>query len=377
MNIIQLSDLIDPVACPRLVVKVGSALLVGKDGEPRRAWLAALVAEIAAARGRGQEVIVVSSGAIALGARRLGLAKGGRGSLSDAQAAASVGQIALAGLWTELLATHGVTAAQILLTLEDLEDRRRYLNVTATLGTLLAAGAVPVINENDSVATQEIRFGDNDRLAARVGQASGAQGVLLLSDIDGLYDRDPRQPGATRIPVVKGVTPEIHAMATGGSSSGLGSGGMTSKLQAAEIAELAGIALAIIDGQPTSPVAAAMDAGSGTLFLPRGRKQARKAWLGGKMRVRGSVTVDAGAARALARGSSLLAAGVTAVEGDFHRGDAIAVVGPDGLTLARGLSEYDSGECARLMGHPSPAHEEILGYAPRSALIHRDQLVLL
>jgi glutamate 5-kinase len=377
MNIIQLSDLIDPVACPRLVVKVGSALLVGKDGEPRRAWLAALVAEIAAARGRGQEVIVVSSGAIALGARRLGLAKGGRGSLSDAQAAASVGQIALAGLWAELLATHGVTAAQILLTLEDLEDRRRYLNVTATLGTLLAAGAVPVINENDSVATQEIRFGDNDRLAARVGQASGAQGVLLLSDIDGLYDRDPRQPGATRIPVVKGVTPEIHAMATGGSSSGLGSGGMTSKLQAAEIAELAGIALAIIDGQPTSPVAAAMDAGSGTLFLPRGRKQARKAWLGGKMRVRGSVTVDAGAARALARGSSLLAAGVTAVEGDFHRGDAIAVVGPDGLTLARGLSEYDSGECARLMGHPSPAHEEILGYAPRSALIHRDQLVLL
>lgn len=377
MNIFQLSDLTDPVACPRLVVKVGSALLVGRDGEPRREWLAALVAEIAAARGRGQEVIVVSSGAIALGARRLGLAKGGRGSLSDAQAAASVGQIALAGLWAELLATHGITAAQILLTLEDLEDRRRYLNVTATLGTLLAAGAVPVINENDSVATQEIRFGDNDRLAARVGQAAGAQGVLLLSDIDGLYDRDPRQPGATRIPVVKGVTPEIHAMATGGSSSGLGSGGMTSKLQAAEIAELAGIALAIIDGQPVSPVGAALDAGRGTLFLPRGRKQARKAWLGGKMRVRGTVTVDAGAARALARGSSLLAAGVTAVDGDFHRGDAIAVVGADGTTLARGLTEYDSGECARLMGHPSPAHEEILGYAPRNALIHRDQLVLL
>lgn len=377
MKITQLTDLIDPVTCPRLVVKVGSALLVGKDGEPRRAWLAALVAEIAAARGRGQEVIVVSSGAIALGARRLGLAKGGRGSLSDAQAAASVGQIALAGLWAELLATHGITAAQILLTLEDLEDRRRYLNVTATLGTLLAAGAVPVINENDSVATQEIRFGDNDRLAARVGQAAGAQGVLLLSDIDGLYDRDPRQPGATRIPVVKGVTPEIHAMATGGSSSGLGSGGMTSKLQAAEIAELAGIALAIIDGQPTSPVGVAMDTGSGTLFLPRGRKQARKAWLGGKMRVKGSVTVDAGAARALANGSSLLAAGVTAVAGEFQRGDAIAVVGPDGLTLARGLSEYDSGECARLMGHPSPAHEDILGYAPRNALIHRDQLVLL
>ncbi|MCX7285285.1 MAG: glutamate 5-kinase, partial [Novosphingobium sp.] len=247
MHISQLAHLTNASACPRLVVKVGSALLVGKDGAPRREWLKALVAEISAARTAGQEVIVVSSGAIALGARKLGLAKGGRGSLADAQAAASVGQITLAGLWAELLAAHDLTAAQILLTLEDLEDRRRYLNVTATLGTLLAAGAVPVINENDSVATQEIRFGDNDRLAARVGQAAGAAGVLLLSDIDGLYDRDPRAPGAIRIPVVRGVTPEIHAMATGGSSSGLGSGGMTSKLQAAEIAELAGMALAIID----------------------------------------------------------------------------------------------------------------------------------
>lgn len=377
MTLDQLPHLADPVFCPRLVVKVGSALLVGADGAPRREWLAALVAEIAAARARGQEVIVVSSGAIALGARRLGLARGGRGSLSDAQAAASVGQIALAGLWAELLAAHGIAAAQILLTLEDLEDRRRYLNVTATLGTLLAAGAVPVINENDSVATQEIRFGDNDRLAARVGQAAGASGVLLLSDIDGLYDRDPRAEGAVHIPVVKGITPEIHAMATGGSSSGLGSGGMTSKLQAAEIAELAGMALAIVDGQPVSPIGHAIATGRGTLFLPRGRKQARKAWLGGKLRVRGSVAVDAGAAAALARGSSLLAAGVTGVEGEFRRGDAIAVVGPDGETLGRGLSEYDAAECARLLGHHSREHEAILGYAPRSALVHRDQLVLL
>lgn len=377
MKISQLAQLTDAAICPRLVVKVGSALLVGKDGAPRREWLAALVAEIAAARAGGQEVIVVSSGAIALGARKLGLAKGGRGSLSDAQAAASVGQIALAGLWAELLAGHGLTAAQILLTLEDLEDRRRYLNVTATLGTLLAAGAVPVINENDSVATQEIRFGDNDRLAARVGQAAGASAVLLLSDIDGLYDRDPREPDAVRIPVVRGVTPEIHAMATGGSSSGLGSGGMTSKLQAAEIAEFAGIALAIIDGQPVAPVAAALQADRGTLFLPRGRKQARKAWLGGKMRMRGTVHVDAGAAAALARGSSLLAAGVTTVEGEFRRGDAIAVLGPDGQTLARGLSEYDAAECVAILGHPSRDHEDLLGYAPRSALIHRDQMVLL
>ena len=377
MKISQLDQLTDAATCPRLVVKVGSALLVGKDGAPRREWLAALVAEIAAARAAGQEVIVVSSGAIALGARKLGLGKGGRGSLSDAQAAASVGQIALAGLWAELLAAHGLTAAQILLTLEDLEDRRRYLNVTATLGTLLAAGAVPVINENDSVATQEIRFGDNDRLAARVGQAAGASAVLLLSDIDGLYDRDPRAEGAQRIPVVRGVTPEIHAMATGGSSSGLGSGGMTSKLQAAEIAEFAGIALAIIDGQPISPIAGALQADRGTLFLPRGRRQARKAWLGGKMRMRGLVRVDAGAASAMTRGSSLLAAGVTAVEGEFQRGDAIAVLGPDGQTLARGLSEYDAAECVRIMGRPSRDHEATLGYAPRSALIHRDQMVLL
>ena len=377
MTITRLSHLADPALCSRLVIKVGSALLVGENSTPRRAWLADLVSEIAAARARGQDIIVVSSGAIALGARKLGLAKGGRGSLADAQAAAAVGQITLAGLWAELLAAHGLTAAQVLLTLEDLEDRRRYLNAAATLGTLLSAGAVPVINENDTVATEEIRFGDNDRLAARVGQAVGASAVLLLSDIDGLYDRDPLAPGASLIPVVKGVTPTIHAMATGGSSSGLGSGGMTSKLQAAEIAEMAGIALAIIDGRPRAPIAAALGADRGTLFLPRGRKQARKAWLGGRMRMRGAVHIDVGAAAALARGSSLLAAGVTQVDGAFARGDAIAVLGPDGAVVARGLCEYDSNECTRLMGHPSRDHEELLGYAPRSALIHRDQLVLL
>ncbi|WP_353231013.1 glutamate 5-kinase [Novosphingobium sp.] len=383
MTIAQLSHFADPALTPRLVVKVGSALLVGDDGEPRRAWLHALVAELAAARTRGQQVLVVSSGAIALGARRLGLARGGRGSLADAQAAAAVGQIALAGVWADLFAGHGVTAAQVLLTLDDLEDRRRWLNVTATLGTLLARGAVPVINENDTVATQEIRFGDNDRLAARVGQAAGASAVLLLSDIDGLYDRDPRDPAAVRIPVVRRVTPEIRAMATGGSSSGLGSGGMTSKLQAAEIATMAGMALAIIDGRPQSPVATALDGGRGTLFLPRPRRGAekawgaRKAWLGGRMRLRGTVHVDAGAARALTQGASLLAAGVVRVDGAFVRGDAIAVVGPAGDVLARGLSEYDAAECAALAGRSSRDHAEILGYAPRSALIHRDQLVLV
>jgi glutamate 5-kinase len=377
MTIAQLAHLADPALTPRLVVKVGSALLVGADGEPRRAWLAALVDELAAARARGQEVIVVSSGAIALGARRLGLTKGGRGSLADAQAAAAVGQIALAGLWAELFAGHGATAAQVLLTLDDLEDRRRWLNVTATLGTLLVRGAVPVINENDTVATEEIRFGDNDRLAARVAQAAEASAVLLLSDIDGLYDRDPREPGATRIPVVRRVTPEIRAMATGGSSSGLGSGGMTSKLQAADIAGMAGMALAIIDGRPDRPLAAALGPGHGTVFLARPRKAARKAWLGGKMRMRGSVHVDAGAAVALGQGASLLAAGVVRVDGDFVRGDAIAVLGPAGEVLARGLSEYDAGECVALAGTNTRDHAEILGYAPRSALIHRDHLVLV
>ena len=379
--IARLADLTDADACPRLVVKVGSALLVGADGEPRRAWLASLVGEIAAARARGQQVIVVSSGAIALGAVRLGLGKRGRGSLADAQAAASVGQIALAGLWAELLALHGITAAQLLLTLDDLEDRRRYLNATATLGRLLVAGAVPVVNENDSVATHEIRFGDNDRLAARVAQAAGASGVLLLSDVDGLYDRNPARPDAQLLRLVRGVTAEVHAMSDGTSASGLGSGGMTSKLQAAEIAERAGIALAIVNGSHDAPIARALREGTGTLFLPkdvRGRADAaRKAWLGGRLRLKGALTVDSGAARALLAGSSLLAAGIVAVDGRFARGDAVAVRDGAGNLLAQGLAEYDAGECATLMGRHSREHEALLGYAPRSAVIHRDQLVVL
>lgn len=376
MQIASLHDLADPARCPRLVVKVGSALLVGRDG-PRRAWIEALVGELAAARKRGQDVIVVSSGAIALGARRLGLDKGGRGSLADAQAAAAVGQIALSGLWAELLGGHGLTAAQLLLTLDDLEDRRRYLNATATLTRLLDAGAVPVINENDSVATQEIRFGDNDRLAARVAQAVRASAVVLLSDVDGLYDRNPADPAAVRLPVVHGITPEIRAMADGGSASGLGSGGMTSKLQAVEIAELAGIALVIGNGTHDRPLARVTDAGIGTLFLPRRKTGARKAWLGGRLRLRGTLTVDAGAARALGGGASLLAKGIIAVEGEFQRGDAVAIRAGDGRVLANGLSEYDAAECLRLIGTHTSEQADLLGYAPRSAVVHRDQLVLL
>jgi glutamate 5-kinase len=374
MSLTSLSDLADNVACPRLVVKVGSSLLVGSEGV-RRGWLEGLVAEIAAAKARGQDVIVVSSGAIALGAARLNFDKGGRGSLADAQAAAAVGQIALSGLWAELLAAHGLTAAQLLLTLEDLEDRRRYLNATATLTRLLDAGAVPVINENDSVATQEIRFGDNDRLAARVAQAAGASAVLLLSDVDGLFDRNPTEAGAKLLPEVRGVTPAIHSMASSGSSSGMGSGGMTSKLQAAEIAERAGIALVIASGLHDAPLARATTVG--TLFLPKGKAAARKAWLGGRLRLKGALTVDAGAARALGKGSSLLAAGVIEVAGEFQRGDAVAIRDPAGNTLAHGLSEYDAAECARLMGKQSADHPALLGYAPRSAVVHRDQLVVL
>lgn len=376
MQIATLEDLADPVRCPRLVVKVGSALLVERVG-PRRAWMEALAGELAAARRRGQDVIVVSSGAIALGARTLGLEKGGRGSLADAQAAAAVGQIALSGLWAELLGAHGLTAAQLLLTLDDLEDRGRYLNAAATLGRLLDAGAVPVINENDSVATEEIRFGDNDRLAARVAQAAHASAVLLLSDVDGLYDRNPADPAAQRLPVVHGVSAEIKAMADGGSNSGLGSGGMTSKLQAAEIAERAGIALVIGNGTKDRPIARVIEQGVGTLFLPRRKARARQAWLGGRLRLKGTLTVDAGAARALAGGASLLAKGITAVEGAFVRGDAVVIRGPDGAALANGLSEYDAAECQRLIGRHTSEQAEVLGYAPRSAVVHRDQLVVL
>lgn len=375
MPISRLSDLADATLSPRLVIKVGSALLVGAEGV-RGAWVAGLVAEIAEARARGQDVIVVSSGAIALGAATLGLEKGGRGSLADAQASAAVGQIALSGLWARLLGDHGLTAAQMLLTLEDLEDRRRYLNVTATLTRLLDAGAVPVINENDSVATEEIRFGDNDRLAARVAQAAQASAVVLLSDIDGLYDRHPRLEGARMIPVVEGVTPAVQAMASTESSSGMGSGGMVSKLQAAEIAELAGICLVIGNGQHDRPMERIVANGVGTLFRPRRKAGARKAWLGGRLRLKGEIIVDEGAAQALRRGSSLLAKGVTAVGGVFGRGDPVAIVEAGGSVLAHGLSEYDAAECAAILGLHSSEQERVLGYAPRSAVIHRDQMVL-
>lgn len=376
MAIAALSQLADAAACPRLVVKVGSALLIER-GAPRRAWLASLVQDIAQLHARGQQVVIVSSGAIALGAARLKLERGGRANLADAQAAASVGQIALAGLWSEALGAHGLVAAQMLLTIEDLEDRRRYLNASATFERLLEAGAVPVVNENDSVATEEIRFGDNDRLAARVAQVAGAQAVLLLSDVDGLYDRDPREAGATLVPRVEGVTEEIIGMGSGASSSGVGSGGMASKLQAAQIAERAGIALAIVNGKHDSPIAAAMASGTGTLFLPQRSSRARQAWLGGRLSPGGVLTVDQGCAAALADGASLLAAGVTEVTGDFARGDLVIIHSAKGDRLAQGLVEYTAAECRAIAGRKVGEQAALLGYAPRAAVVHRDHLVLL
>lgn len=377
MAITHLGNLSDPSITKRLVIKVGSALLVGADGQPRHEWLSGLVSEVAAMHAAGQQVVLVSSGAIALGAARMGLPKGGRGSLADAQAAASVGQIALAGLWSQLLEKHGLGAAQMLVTLGDLEDRRRYLNASSTLSRLLTAGFVPVVNENDSVATEEIRFGDNDRLAARVAQAASADGVLLLSDVDGLFDRNPSDPAAKMLVQVSGVTDEIRAMADGGSASGLGSGGMTSKLQAAEIAERAGIALAIINGTRDYPIKTALDAARGTLFLAQRSDGGRKAWLGGRIDLRGVLTVDAGCGKALAAGSSLLAAGITAIKGNFARGDVVSINGADGRVLAQGLTEYSAEECRAIMGLRDGAQAEKLGYAPRPAVIHRDHMVLL
>jgi glutamate 5-kinase len=368
---------LSPALCPLLVVKVGSSLLVEPDGAVRRSWLATLVADITVRHAAGQRIVIVSSGAIALGARRLGFEKGGRASLADAQAAASVGQILLSGLWAQLLGAQGLTAAQLLVTLDDLEDRRRYLNITATLDRLLGAGAVPVINENDSVATQEIRFGDNDRLAARVAQAAGAQGVVLLSDVDGLYDRDPKDPQAQLIPSVAKVDGPIRIMAAGGSSSGMGSGGMASKLDAADIAARAGIGLAIASGMRDHPLAALDKGAPSTWFVPRAGGNARKGWIGGRLAVKGQIRVDDGAAKALRSGASLLPAGVTGVSGEFRRGDVVDIMAADGETLARGLSEYDAADAALICGKKSAQLEAILGAVPRQVLVHRNQMVML
>lgn len=362
----------------RVVVKIGSALVVDRENAaPRSAWLDGVAADIAALRAAGIEVIVVSSGAIALARHTLGLMRP-RLKLEEKQAAAAVGQIRLAQAWAGSLSTHGLTAAQLLLTLEDTEDRRRYLNARATLTTLLGLGCVPVINENDSVATAEIRFGDNDRLAARVAEMVQADQLILLSDIDGLYTADPRRdPAAAHIPVVAELTPEIEAMG-GEPPPGYSSGGMRTKLVAARIATQAGCAMAIALGHTEHPLQALRDGARCTWFLaaPDGRS-ARKRWIAGSLQPLGELVVDAGAARALADGRSLLAAGVRGVAGSFERGDPVLVRGPDGAALARGLSNYAAEDARRIAGHQSAEIEALLGWRGRDELIHRDDLVLL
>ncbi len=367
-------SLFPPASCSRLVVKIGSALLVDDIGAVRRDWLAGIASDIKARTNAGQQVAVVSSGAIALGARRLGLPKGGRASLEDAQAAAATGQIALSQVWAEVLGAEGLTAAQMLVTLDDLEHRRRYLNAAATLDRLLSLGVVPVINENDSVATAEIRFGDNDRLAARVAQAAGADAVILLSDIDGLYDRNPALEGARHIARVDRIDAAIEAMADTRSASGMGSGGMVSKIAAARIAGAAGANLAIASGRTPRPLSTEQ---RHTLFVADKGASARKAWLAGGLTAKGRLSIDAGAVKALGGGASLLAAGVTAASGQFKRGDILDIAGPDGRVVARGLSEYPAADVAAILGLGREAQEAALGYAPRSAVVHRDHLVLL
>jgi glutamate 5-kinase len=365
-------------AARRVVVKIGSALLVEQStGRVNRGWLETLAEDVAVLRKRGQEVVLVSSGAIALGRRQLGL-PAGKLELEQSQAAAAVGQIRLAHAWKEVLEPHGCAVAQVLLTLGDTEQRRRYLNARNTLTTLLKLGAVPVINENDTVATAEIRYGDNDRLAARVAQMASADCLVLLSDVDGLYSADPtRSPGAEFIAEVRQITPAVEAMA-GGSASDVGSGGMTTKVQAAKIAVGAGCHMCVAAGREPHPLRRIESGERCTWFLADGSPiAARKQWIAGTLKPAGELVVDAGAACALRQGRSLLPAGVVRVSGRFDRGDTVVVRDPDGREVARGLSAYASTDAELLCGRRSSELEGLLGYRGRDEIIHRDDLVLV
>lgn len=363
-------------AARRVVVKIGSALLVSAEtGRMRHDWLEGLAEDVADLRGRGKDVVIVSSGSIALGRRVLRLAEGPL-SLEQSQAAAAVGQIRLARAYEQVLMPHRITTAQVLVTLEDSENRRRYLNTRRTLGMLLELGVVPIVNENDTVATDEIRYGDNDRLAAQVASMAGADLLLLLSDVDGLYTANPRlDPGAVHLDKVTVLTAEIEAMA-GGTGSALSKGGMKTKLIAARAAMRAGCAMAISEGAVERPVRALERGAPCTWFEPDGDPHAaRKRWISG-MKPRGRVSVDAGAVAALGRGKSLLPAGVTAIDGDFRRGDPIEVAGPDGAVVAKGLAGYDADEARVIKGHRSDRIAALLGHEGRAALVHRDDLAI-
>ncbi len=361
----------------RIVVKVGSALLVdAKAGRLKEAWLASLAADIAALHADKRDIIVVSSGAIALGRSVLKL-PGGALKLEDSQAAAAVGQIALARTWAEVLGRHGITAGQVLVTLTDTEERRRYLNARSTIGKLLEWRAVPVINENDTVATTEIRYGDNDRLAARVATMASADLLVLLSDVDGLYDAPPHlDANARHIPLVPRITAEIEAMA-GEAASDHARGGMRTKIEAAKIATTAGTHMIIAPGHVDHPLAAVAAGGRATWFLtPANPVTARKKWIAGSLEPKGALVIDAGAVAALRRGKSLLPAGVIRVDGAFGRGDAVIIRGPDGAEIGRGLVAYDAEDAAKIVRKSSGDILLILGIEGRAEMVHRDDMVL-
>lgn len=370
-----------PLAAPdirdakRLVVKIGSALLVDCVRGLKLDWLGALALDVVEARRRGCDVVIVSSGSIALGRKVLGLGDGVL-TLEQAQAAAAVGQIRLARAYEEVLAPHGITTGQVLVTLEDTTDRRRYLNSRATMETLLGFGVVPIVNENDTVATDEIRFGDNDRLAAQIAVTVGADQLILLSDVDGFYSANPKEDRtAQRFDLVEEITPEIEAMA-GDPISGLSKGGMKTKIMAAKTAVAGGCAMAIMEGSTLRPLAALANGAARTWFLPQGDPQAaRKRWINA-MKPKGELHLDAGAVTALRAGKSLLPAGVRSVSGTFGRGEPVAILSPEGAVLGKGLVRYTSLEARAIAGHKSGEIEGILGYAGRAALVHRDDMVI-
>jgi len=361
----------------RLVIKVGSSLLVDSErGRLDHDWLASLAQDIAQLHGGGRDMLVVSSGAIALGRAVLGLPSGAL-RLEDSQAAAAVGQISLARTWSETLGRHGITAGQVLVTLQDTEERRRYLNARSTIGKLLEWRAVPVINENDTVATNEIRYGDNDRLAARVATMASADLLVLLSDVDGLYDAPPADnPGAKFVSLVERITPAIEAMA-GAAGSQLSRGGMQTKIEAGRIATQAGTHMVIASGRRAHPLTAIAQGSRCTWFLTAANPvTARKRWIAGSLEPKGSLVIDAGAVAALRGGKSLLPAGVFRVEGSFARGDAVVIRGPDGAEVARGIVAYDADDAARIKGRTSADILSILGFGGRAAMVHRDDLVM-
>ena len=364
-------------AASRVTVKVGSSLLIGSDDRPRHDWLASLGDDIASLRQSGKQLIIVSSGAVALGRRHLNLPRSAR--LDHKQAAAAAGQALLMQAWERALAPHAIPTAQLLLTFDDTEQRRRALNARATLDVLLGAGGLPIINENDSVATDELKFGDNDRLSARAAQLVRSDLLVLLSDVDGLYSADPRRdPDAQFIPYLAAVTREAEAGAGGSGASGVGTGGMRTKLAAARLASGFGCATIIASGTEPHPLARLLSGERATLIAASGSPaSAYKGWIKSSLAPAGSLTIDDGAARALGRGKSLLPAGVTRVEGRFDRGACVRVLDPTGHELARGIAAYGSADAAAIAGLTSAAIEARLGFAGRDELIHRDDLVML